>query len=408
MKRILPVTIICLLIIAPGFMQLPPAAEIELVESIPVETTLDNPDIRNTLEVWLELIGGARRSIDLEQFYLSHRPGETLDQVIAALQAAGRRGVQVRILADARMYKTYPVLIDSLGRLENITTRVIDMAALAGGIQHAKYMVIDRETIFIGSQNFDWRALTHIHEMGIRIRNSRIAAFYQELFDLDWRLAAGEPADSLLAAITPAGNEMPLLVDARDYGPAAVQPTCSPRSLMPDTSLWDQRQIVRLLDGAEKEIAVQFLSYSPRERDGRIYAALDGALRRAAARKVTVRMLVADWQKGTRAEGHLKELAGVPGMEVRFSVIPEWTGGYISFARVEHCKFITVDGEVFWLGTSNGARSYFHTSRNAGVIIHNSSLAGRLRQVFDKSWESGYAEPVDPGKSYTPRRHDGE
>jgi hypothetical protein len=30
--------------------------DIELVESIPVETTLDNPDIRNTQEVWLEMI----------------------------------------------------------------------------------------------------------------------------------------------------------------------------------------------------------------------------------------------------------------------------------------------------------------------------------------------------------------
>jgi len=407
MKRILFSSLLFLFILSPLLAaQIP--AEIELVESIPVETSLDNPDIRNTLEVWLELIEGAHSTIDLEQFYLSHQAGESLDQVITALQAAARRGVKVRILADARMYKTYPVLIDSLGKWENITARLIDFGTLAGGIQHAKYMVIDGESLFLGSQNFDWRALTHIHELGIRIRSAQVVSIYQELFELDWRLADGTPADTSRPVIQPRLYETPIRLLTSEYGPALIQPTYSPRALIPDTTLWCEEQIVRLLDGAQREIALQFLSYSPRSRNGGSEDPLDGALRRAAARNVRVRLLVADWQKGSRAEAALKELAQVPNIEVCFSVIPEWSGGYISYARVEHCKYILVDREAFWLGTSNAARSYFHTSRNAGMTVRSAPLAGRLLKIFNKSWESPYAERIDPGASYEPRRHDGE
>ncbi|TLY29064.1 MAG: phospholipase, partial [Ignavibacteria bacterium] len=38
--------------------------DFEIVESIPIETVLDNPDVRNTQEVWLEMINGARSSLD--------------------------------------------------------------------------------------------------------------------------------------------------------------------------------------------------------------------------------------------------------------------------------------------------------------------------------------------------------
>ena len=41
-----------------------PAAEpmLELVESSPIETALDHPDLRDAFEVWPAMIGGARRS----------------------------------------------------------------------------------------------------------------------------------------------------------------------------------------------------------------------------------------------------------------------------------------------------------------------------------------------------------
>src|SRR6185436_12572336 len=74
-------------------------ADFELVESVPVETILDNPEIRNTTGVWVEMINRAKRSLDFEEFYVSPKPGEPLDSVIGAVIAAAGRGVQIRFIA---------------------------------------------------------------------------------------------------------------------------------------------------------------------------------------------------------------------------------------------------------------------------------------------------------------------
>src|SRR5207344_1883306 len=47
--------------------------DFELVETIPVETTLDNPEIRNTTGVWIEMIDRAKQSLDFEEFYVSQK-----------------------------------------------------------------------------------------------------------------------------------------------------------------------------------------------------------------------------------------------------------------------------------------------------------------------------------------------
>ncbi|MBM2840724.1 MAG: phospholipase, partial [Bacteroidetes bacterium] len=129
--------------------------------------------------------------------------------------------------------------------------------------------------------------------------------------------------------------------------------TISSREEEPSSICSDDPNIIRLIDEARKDVSLQFLGYDTRSRGGSDYRVLDHALRRAAARGVEVRLLVADWEKGTPSERSLKELANVPNIEVKFSSIQDWSGGYVSFARVEHCKFVVVDSETFWLGTSN-------------------------------------------------------
>jgi len=390
------------------FAQPPGYPGFEVVESIPIETTLDNPDIPNTLEVWLEMINSARTSLDIEQFYISNKDGEPLEEVIAAIEHAAARGVKVRVIADARMYKTYPETVDRLSRQIGISTRIIDFGKLAGGVQHAKYFIMDGEDVFLGSQNFDWRALKHIHELGLRIRHKDAAAVFVDIFNLDWKLAATNDPALVGVELIPKKYLAPFSFVGVAGDTVIFTPTCSPRSLIPDTTLWDEPHIRTLIDEAKQEVVLQFLSYSPVGRDRSRYDALDGALRRAASRGVNVKMIVSDWQKGTAAEEHLKDLTRVPNIEVKFSVIPEWSGGYISYGRVEHCKFIVADGNRFWLGTSNAEKSYFYTSRNLGVVVKNARIAGIIKRVFMKSWDGPYTELIKRDVKYEPRQHGGE
>jgi phosphatidylserine/phosphatidylglycerophosphate/cardiolipin synthase-like enzyme len=379
--------------------------DFELVETTPVETILDNTDIRDAHDVWLAMISGASTSLDIEQFYVSAQKGEPLDDIIAAVIAAASRGVRVRLIADARMYKTYPDVLDSLGRRENIAVRIIDFGKLTGGIQHAKYFIVDGAQIFLGSQNFDWRALKHIHELGFRIAHAGAVAVYQDIFNLDWDLAGRNDTAAVAGLIKPAAAAAPFHILEAPGDTLTFSPTMSPRGLIFDSTLWDEHQIVSLIDGAERELDCQVLTYSPLARDKSYYAVLENALKAAAARGVKVRMIVADWGKERQTLAALQALAKTPNIELKFSAIPEWSGGYIPFARVEHCKFLVADSSRCWLGTSNWEKSYFYTVRNLGVAVRNAKITSLLRRVFLKSWDGPYTERVTADGVYTPREH---
>lgn len=377
---------------------------IELVESIPAETNLDLPDIRNTAEVWLEMIRGAKCTIDLEQFYVISKSGEPFDTVMMEIIRAAGRGVTVRLIADSKMYKTYPALADSLGKMKNISVRIIDFSKMTGGVQHAKFFIVDGEQVFIGSQNFDWRAVTHIHETGLRIRHTQVADFYSRIFELDWRMAEFNDIGLLENHLRHYHPKWPAVFVDNRFDSVWLIPTASPRGWLPDTNSWDEPRILELIENTKKELRVQFMIYGTHARKEPDYRVLDDAIRRAAARGVKVRIVAADWINGRAAEKDLKALSQVPNIEVKISEIPDWTGGYISFARVEHCKFIIADSSSFWLGTSNAEKSYFYTSRNLGIIVRNLKLSGQLIRKFDYGWNGSYTEFIDPEKTYTPRK----
>src|SRR5512140_1731699 len=100
---------------------LPAEPAVELVESWPSGTTLDHPDLRDAKDVWPEMIGRARRTLDVAEFYVSDAPPSRLSPVLAAIEEAARRGVAVRVLAEEKFYKTYPESLDRLAKVPGIT-----------------------------------------------------------------------------------------------------------------------------------------------------------------------------------------------------------------------------------------------------------------------------------------------
>ncbi|NOX38857.1 MAG: phospholipase [Calditrichaeota bacterium] len=381
---------------------------IEVVESVPVEVDLGLPETARTLDVWLDMIQGARERIDIEIFYLSHQEGEPLDTVLHALQEAAGRGVQIRILADGRFYQIYPQMLDSLDRVSNIEVRIIRWFNKRGGVQHAKYFVVDARDVFIGSQNYDWRALKHIHELGLRVRNERLARLILQIFDRDWFLA-GNP-DAALKPLPPVADEIlispqkPLQMKWKEEW-VEIFPTFSPinDTLTFPNLTHDETALLDLISRAQRRIFIQLLNYEP-VYGKMFYPVLDNALRSAAARGVQVRLLVSNWNTRKPGIDFLKSLQVVPNIEVRFTELPEYSGGFIPFARVEHCKFMVVDDEWVWVGTSNWAESYFHRSRNLGLVVRSKGIVRIIARTFLKSWNSPYARVVDPCREYTPPR----
>ena len=174
------------------------AAKIEFVESVPLGTNLDSSYTLKTENVWVDMMMGAERSIDLEMFYVSHKAGEPLENVLIAMKDAAERGVKIRILAGDMMKKDTLTSLKGISGRKNIEIRFIDFKKVSGGgVQHTKFFIVDNKRVFFGSQNFDWRAINHIHELGLRITSRRAAKTFQTVFNADWSLAKSNDKKSV-------------------------------------------------------------------------------------------------------------------------------------------------------------------------------------------------------------------
>lgn len=369
----------------------PPAAEspeFEVVTTIPAETEIDAAGTRAAAVVWPEMIHRARRTLDIAQFYMASAKGEALEPVIESILAAGRRGVRVRILSDAGMAKTYPETLALFQGRTGIETRLFDWKKLTGGILHAKYFVVDGLEAYVGSQNFDWRSLAHIHETGLRIRSTLFARALTRIFEQDWAFNGGDIRACESRRILP---DLRFPVDARLV---ASPDNCKP------LGVWGALGgLLKLLNGARRRVTVQLLSYSTAMPRGS-FLLIDRALRQAAGRGVKVSLLVSDWNLRPPALAGLKELARVPNIDVRYAVIPPARRGFIPYARVIHSKVMRVDDDVCWVGTSNWGYEYFCESRNVEVILKRPDIARVLDSLFLSLWNGPYVHKLDPESEY--------
>jgi len=387
----------------------------ELVESAPVETVLDHPDIRDAWQVWPEMIDGAGKTLDIAEFYASDDPDTSgghdgkhsrLVPVIEAVERAAARGVRVRFLAEKAFQKTYPEILARFAAKPGIEVRIYDFGAFGGGVLHAKYFLIDSREVYVGSQNFDWRSLSHIQELGARVIEPAVARAFSDVFETDWALAdpAGPAGNrSRRFRAKPGDYSFPARVGDGADAPL-VTPVFSPELWLPDSTLWDLPRLVAMIDQARGSVHVQLLTYKAASRDGSYFDTLESALRRAALRGVKIQLLVADWSKSKGNIEGLQSLQSIPGIDVRMSTIPQWSGGFVPFARVGHAKYMVVDGRHTWIGTGNWEGDYFTQSRNAGLIVESPAVGERLDRFFADAWGSPYAYAVDPCATYEPAR----
>ena len=377
-----------------------PSPALELGESRPLETKLGNPALHEARDEWVDMIRGARGTLDIEQFYFSHRPGESLQPVVDEIGRAAARGVRVRLLLDAGFLKTYPQPAESLARLEYVEVRAVDYRRLTSGVQHAKFMIVDGHDAWIGSQNLDWRAFTQIHELGLRVRHEALAGAIRSVFASDW--AAADTTKPFVVGL-PSGAAWPQRVTQAPGRDVEVWLGASPRATTPAGIPWDRDLIVQRLAEAKREVSIQLLQYGVRQRGGED-STLHRALLSAVGRGVKVRLILSDWSLGGANEPAMRDLAA-RGVEVRISRVPDWSGGYIPFARVEHCKYMVVDSEWLWVGTSNWEPSYFINTRNLGLTVHDPVLARQADVIFATSWNAPGAAPYGPDTKLPPREH---
>jgi phosphatidylserine/phosphatidylglycerophosphate/cardiolipin synthase-like enzyme len=366
----------------------------ELVYSYPVETTLAEKDLRLAQDVWPKMFDAAKKTIDVEEFYVTPSTGEPLEASLKALERAAKRGVKIRVILEKKFEKNS---LDGIARLKSIPgleLRILEWGSVNGsGIIHAKFFIVDGKEAYVGSQNFDWRSLKHIHETGLRVTDEAIAANVQKVFTHDWTLAeGGKPEDAAAPEFDRSGRAY-LVASPWRHNPPGIGDS--------------QSELVRLIEESTSAISIQLLDYNPTAygKPKHWYGVIDGALRDAAVRGVKVKLLVSHWNTEEGAIDHLKSLSLIPNIEVRIITVPEASTGSIPFARTAHSKYMTADGKVAWVGTSNWAGGYLDASRNLELVVKDEALAARLAAMHAHLWDSAYTAPLEVLKTYSkPRR----
>jgi phosphatidylserine/phosphatidylglycerophosphate/cardiolipin synthase-like enzyme len=356
-----------------------------LIQSVPDETAFAQPGLSFTEDSWIEMIRGARESIDLAQMYLCSKPGQGIERVMTELERAGSRGVRVRLLLSTLMLSEDPAALARMRAVPGAEVVTWDLSRITGGILHAKYIIVDRAEFYLGSANFDWRALSHIHELGLRIRAPGMAAELGRVFDQDLRTAlTGRLPDS--ADVSGPGTK----------SPPGMELVASPASLNPPGMRAALPALLELIASARHDLGIQLLTGGWRR--------IDDALREAAARGVRVQLMVSDWNTVRPEIDELKELSRTSGIQIRIVSIPRHSSGFIPYARVIHGKYMIVDGATLWLGTSNWSADYFEASRNVELILRDTPLCGPAQEIFRRIWDSTCAQMIDLSRAYVPPR----
>ena len=370
-------------------------ADLMIYESWPLETTLDNAHIADVIPVWIEAVDSAVNTLDFSEFYAVNEVGSGLDRVVDALRRAAKRGVKIRFIVDKQMYKDDNTsLPEELAAIPGLELRQIDYNAITGGVQHSKYFIVDGKTAYYGSQNFDYRSLEHISEMGARIRTPQLVEPLKQIYEIDWKLA-----ENPNAPIAQAECMGPVDIDYKGEA-TRVELLASPQKTLPCADMWDLPKLIALIQGAKTSVSIQLLNYATLNYDKTTFTELDDALTAAAARGVHVRLLVSDWSTRSKYIKDLKRLADIDNIETRMIEIPEHSSGFVPYSRTIHSKFLLVDDDKTWLGTSNWSGDYFYGSRNVGIIAIGKTLHDELSRSFEHYWNSEYAIPVDPDVDY--------
>ena len=150
----------------------------------------------------LSAIGSAETSVHITNAYFAPDP-----QLLAALQAAARRGVDVTLILPG---KTDSALIFHVGRgyYTELLQAGVHIFERRGKVLHSKTALIDGVWATVGSTNLDWRSFLHNHELNAVVLGPEFGAQVQAMFDRD--LAGSD------AVLLPAWQQRPVMLRVKE------------------------------------------------------------------------------------------------------------------------------------------------------------------------------------------------
>ncbi|WP_232429029.1 cardiolipin synthase [Aromatoleum toluclasticum] len=127
----------------------------------------------------LSAIGSAESSVLLTNAYFVPDP-----QLLAALKAAARRGVDVTLILPGQT-DSWLVLHAGRGYYDQLLSAGVKIHERRGAILHSKTALIDGVWATIGSTNLDWRSFLHNHELNAVVLGAEFGRQVHAMFKKD-------------------------------------------------------------------------------------------------------------------------------------------------------------------------------------------------------------------------------
>ncbi len=280
----------------------------------------------------LEAIAGAQQAINIRMFLF------TDPELLAAVQAARRRGVQVRVMLNPQRRDGSSDNEDTRRALLDAGVEVRDSSP-AFAVTHQKSMVVDRNTGFVESLNWETRDLTETRDYAVVIDDALEVGEMLRCFEADWTQTEFKP---------------------------------EPKSRL----IWcpnnGRARIAAFIDAARSSLWLQNERYQD--------TVIIERLVRACARGVTVRIMA-------RPPHNLKPdklIEGVGGLRIMRDV-----GAKVH--RLKHLKLhgkmLLADEERAVIGSINLAPGSFDERRELAIETDAPALIARLKEVTRRDWD---------------------
>lgn len=356
----------------------------QLVETVPngVNIPLAPTAVDSAQEIG-DLLSSAKEKIDIEAYYFDDQPQSEFNRkIMQTLEKKAQDGVAIRIIIEAKMYNNSLIQLGRLLSYPNVHIVKNSYFNSINGIVHAKLIIVDDNSFFIGSQNLDWIAFSLNHEVGVVLNDKNLAIQLEQVFNEDFNqnpIYEKNPPD--------------LIVPAKATGDSFIATSPNFPGIPSEID-----NIVKLINHAESTIEIQAMQIENYDSYSKSYwYQLQNALINAASRKVNVHVMMSNWEfepwNTDYNNAFLSELIKTPNISVRYSTFPQLQGTElcVPYSKVDHAKFMIVDGKDSWIGTGNLSQNYFTASRDFSVfMLNNPIFAHELSSAFVNVWNSGY------------------
>ena len=255
---------------------------------------------------------------------------------------------------------------------------------------HAKYAVLDEETVIIHSGNFAPTGVPSVvsfgnREWGVALKNKTVAEFYATVFYDDWNIKREdtfcfssdpifEQDNYFLPEETYYGIYRPIIVQSPSFTVnAKIQPVLSP-----DNSF---SEITMLLSQANESIYIQQLYIYPNWT--KFENPIIPLLIDKAEKGVDIRIILNynPFYGSTNIQNNItKNILESHGVKIKY-IYTNW-----SIFKNVHNKGAIIDNKSVLISSINWNENSFMNNRETGIIIENENIAKYYADVFLYDW----------------------